>query len=73
ARRVYVDGARIARALKAKGEVVAHLYGGLGMALAGEGRRAEALRFLESALKEGPAPERRKPIEDKLLQLKYLP
>lgn len=73
ARRVYVDGLRLARGMNAKGEVVAHLDGGLGFALAGEDRRAEAIRFLESALKEGPAPERRKAIEDRLLQLKYIP
>ncbi|MBI4349489.1 MAG: tetratricopeptide repeat protein [Elusimicrobia bacterium] len=73
ARAVYVEGIRVARKLGIQGEIVAHLYGGLGEALAGEGRRAEAIRFLEAALKEGPAPERRGPIEDRLLRLKYVP
>lgn len=73
ARRVYVEGISLARRIAVRGEILAHLYGGLGQALSGEGRRAEALRFLEAALKEGPAPERRRAIEDLALQLKYLP
>lgn len=72
ARESYVEAIQLARELKAKGPELGHLYAGLGQALAGEGRRAEALRFLQEALKEGTAPERRRSVEDALLRLKYI-
>lgn len=73
ARENCVEAIRLARRLDVRGELLAHLYGGLGRALHGEGRRAEALRFLESSLKEGPAPERRREIEELALEIKHIP
>ncbi|MBI4425189.1 MAG: hypothetical protein HY554_15770 [Elusimicrobia bacterium] len=73
ARLAYVDGIEAARAFAVRGEVLANLYAGLGRALAGEGRTAEALRFLETALREGAPPERRRAIEDQIAELRFLP
>ncbi|MCX5790421.1 MAG: hypothetical protein NTX64_18235 [Elusimicrobia bacterium] len=71
ARAEFFEGIQAARTQKARGEVLAHLCAGLGRALAEQGSRAEALRFLEASLKEGPAPERRAAIEELALKLKY--
>ena len=67
----FMDGVRVARTLQARGEPLAYLYAGLGRALMEQGKRPEAIRLLEAALKEGPAPARRPAIEDLLLKLKY--